>query len=51
MGRLVRLTEAVGTPEQKCATHTFNKCGQREITTLAGGTELRYAYDSLGRLK
>ncbi len=51
MGRMVRLTEAVGTPEQKCTTHIFNKRGQKEVTTLAEGTELRYAYDSLGRLK
>ncbi len=51
MGRMVRLTEAVGTPEQKCTTHKYNRLGQKEATTLADGTELRYAYDSLGRLK
>ncbi len=51
MGRLVRLTEAVDTPEQKCTTHKYNRLGQKEATTLADGTELRYAYDSLGRLK
>ena len=51
MGRVVSLTEAVDTPEQKCTTHAYNQLGQKKDTTLADGTTLTYTYDSLGRLE
>ena len=51
MGRVVRLTEAVGTPEQKRTSYTYNLKGQKETIFLPGDIELRHTYDHLGRLK
>ncbi len=51
MGRVLTLTEAYGTPEQRETKHTYNKKGQKESTTLPDGTILHYLYDPLGRLQ
>ena len=51
MGRVLTLTEAHGTPEQRETKHTYNKKGQKESTTLPDGTILHYLYDPLGRLQ
>ena len=51
MGRVIKLTEAVGTPEQKCTSYTFNLKGQKETIFLPGNIELHHTYDPLGRLE
>lgn len=51
MGRVIALTEAKDTPEQKCTSYAFNERGQKETIYLPDGTELRHAYDGLGRLQ
>ncbi len=51
MNRLITLTEAVGKPEQKCTTHSYNQRGQKEIVLLPDGTRILHAYDEFGRLQ
>ena len=51
MGRLLALTEAVGTPEQKRTAYSYNARGQKETITLHDGTQLCRTYNSLGYLQ
>lgn len=48
--RLLSLTEAAGTPEQKVTTYTYNRYGQKEAMRKPDGVLLHYTYDALGRL-
>lgn len=49
--RLVSLTEAFGTPEQKCSHTVYNAYGQKELIVKADGTLLHHTYDLLGRVE
>jgi RHS repeat-associated protein len=49
--RLVSLTEAWGTADQKCTCHSYNNLGQKESTTKPDGTLIQFTYDALGRLE
>ena len=48
--RLIGLTEAVGTPEQKHTQTLYNSYGQKECLVKPDGVLLCYTYDQLGRL-
>ncbi len=48
--RVISLTEAFGTPEQKTVTYTYNPNGEKERIYKADGTTLCHEYDPLGRL-
>ena len=51
VGRLTLMTEAIGSPEQRCTKYRYNGRGQKKTLQLPDGTKLKYTYDRLGRLK
>lgn len=50
MCHLLRLSEAVGTPEQKVTRYRYNGFGQKEALIKPDGVEITYTYDAKGRL-
>lgn len=48
--QLVSVVEALGQPEEKRITYTYNCLGQLESTMKPDGVSLQYFYDDLGRL-
>lgn len=49
--RLIHLTEAANTPEQKHQRWTYDKSGRKEKAIKPDGVEICHSYDALGRLK
>ena len=49
MNRLIRLTEAANTPEEKTTTYTYTPRGLSEHTVKPDGVILTYTYDALAR--
>lgn len=48
--RLIGMTQALGTPDERRTTHTYNTLGQLETTIKSDGVILYHHYDSLARL-
>ncbi|GAB4230498.1 MAG: hypothetical protein Tsb0021_08580 [Chlamydiales bacterium] len=51
MNRLVALTEAYGTPEQKITRYTYTSTGQQHTITKPNGVRLQHTYDPLDNLE
>ncbi len=49
--RIISLTEAAGSPEQKQTQYSYNSKGQKETVQLPDDTTLHHRYDALGRLQ
>ena len=49
MGNETHCIEAVGTPNEKTTSHTYNQLNQKISTLTPNGVFLAYQYDSLGR--
>ena len=49
MGNETHCIEAVGTPNEKTTSHTYNELNQKISTLTPNGVFLAYQYDSLGR--
>ncbi len=50
MHQLIKLVEAVGTPEQKTTQTFYDEYGQRSRVVKPDGVELLFAYDGKGRV-
>jgi RHS repeat-associated protein len=50
MGRLIKTTEALGTPEQKTVSRKYDHADRLTALTKADGIVLGYTYDHLGRM-
>lgn len=50
MNQVIKLVEAVGTPEQKTTYTLYDSYGQKIQVTKPNGTEIYYAYDGKGRM-
>lgn len=50
MHRMIAMTEAVGTPEQRITHYTYHKTGKKASAVKPDGNSLLYDYDFLGRM-